>query len=233
MSNIYRKATIYNLNKVMICDAEVLGKRDNVITIMLKENISSKMHSDLYVTLYDDVYGLLTYKSKIIEYKKIVSASFSIQYKVRCELIDLVEILQRRNNVKVKTNISTTITLVDDEDEEIINLKTQRPFDYAAFIKDISASGVFVTTEEELAISQRFVFIFSESPKPIRIISEIIRIQKLSKGGYGYGCKFLNMSDSMESVVRRFVFKVQLSESRNDVTSDWITPDVKTASIKK
>lgn len=215
MTNIYKKASIYNLNKMFICDTEVIGKQDDIIILIIPENLAPKLPTDLIITLYDDIYGLITYKAKIIQFKRRVSKNSQFEYMVKFKLIKKIGIVQRRSNVKVKTEIKTIIEFTDENWYKLINEDTKEPIRYTVVIKDISAAGILFKTKEKFDIGQYFIFTFNKCSKPFEVKAEILRIQKYDNEYFGYGCRFINLTLSKESIIRQYVFRMQIISKKN------------------
>lgn len=222
MTNIYKKVSIYSKERIFICDTILLSKKDEVVTMIVPEEAVDIIYTNMILTLYDDVYGLITYRAELIDFKKeIIQSNF--EYTVQFHLIEKLEVVQRRSNVKVKTMIPTKIKLVDEDGKIIIDEETKEPIEYEGTIRDISAAGILLITKEELNIGQNFTFLFEKCKNPFEITAEILRHQpqENDKTIKGYGCQFLDLSLTEESYVRQYVFRVQVIEKKRD-SSDWI-----------
>lgn len=225
MMEITQKASIYTLNKYFICDANVIRIDGNELYLLITEDVFSELSTDLYVTIYDDVYGLLTYKGKVAEFTKEILSAYEIHYKLKCVLVEMIEVIQRRNNVKVKVTMPTTMVLLDIENRPISDGKTRKVINHNITIKDISASGILFISKEKYTIGQRFLFVFDKCAKPIEIVAEILRTQEHENDFKGYGCKFLNVPEAKEEIVRQFVFKMQILAKKRNSALIWMYPD--------
>lgn len=222
MTNIYKKVSIYSSERIFICDTTLLSKKDEIVTMIVPEEAIDVIYTNMILTLYDDVYGLITYRAEMIDFKKeIIHSNF--EYTVQFHLIEKLEVVQRRSNVKVKATIPTKIKLVDENGKIMIDKETKELLEYEGTIKDISAAGILLITKEKLNVGQNFTFLFEKCKRPFEITAEILRHQPQEQDETikGYGCQFLNLSLSEESFVRQYVFRVQLEEKKKD-SSDWI-----------
>lgn len=207
------KVSIYTRTKSFLCKSIIDSKIDNVISLTMPSSIIESLNADVLAVLYDETYGLMTYNATIISYRKKISKGFKTSYTVRMVLGELIDIEQRRNNVKVKTNFTVTITMCDYEGN-IQHGVDKKPVECAGTVRDMSAAGVFLIISEKFDVGQCFLFDFNKGSAPIRIQAEIIRVQNLEDSLTGYGCRFVDISSSKEAIVREYVFRKQLLERK-------------------
>lgn len=218
-----KKVSIYNMNKEFICDAMLLNKKEEIVTIVIQKEMVSAIYTDMILTLYDDVYGLITYEVKLIGFEKEIVHS-DTEYTVKFQLGNELEVLQRRSNVKVKTMIPVKFRLIDEDGNFIIDKTTKKIAEYEGVIKDLSAGGVLLVTKEELNTGQFFSFLFEECSKPFEITAEILRYQmqeQEEEEAMGYGCHFLDLALPKESMVRQYVFRVQVLKKKKE-SMGWV-----------
>ena len=84
--------------------------------------------------------------------------------------------------------------------------------EYPVAVNDFSASGMMFSTCEKLNTGQVVEFTFDRANRPFKVNAEILRTQESKSGCNGYGCRFINLSEVMESNLRRYVFSLQLSK---------------------
>lgn len=200
--NKWRKASIYNLEHEHICDVAVQERKEDIILIF-PEEIKKGSWEDVSVVFYDDVKGLVTYKCKLTDYNLM-----SMGLTAKCILGEEESAVQRRNDLKIRQIIPISIQTVDTVGKKI---------SVDATIHDISAGGLFCVSEHIFAEGDRFSFLFRRAAKPLRLECEVLRKQPYEpKGSFnlnqmmGYGCRFVNMNDNMESLIRSYVFKEDL-----------------------
>ncbi len=77
--------------------------------------------------------------------------------------------------------------------------------------KDINIGGTFFRTSYIYQEGDQVMLSFLDGK--VEVISEVLRIQdKNENGEYGYGCKFLNVTQAQEEMIARFIFDCQLAE---------------------
>lgn len=216
MLNSYTKAIIYTADKIFVGNAEVAGKYgDQEVVLRMSRELADGMHASLIITLYNDAYGLITYKGQFIEYSEIPSEGDELLCEVKCELLEMLEIIQRRGNVKAKVSIPVTITLLGTQGTPMLDDESGTPVQHSVIIKDVSASGILFVTKELIDPGQHIDFLFSRCAAPFLVTAEVLRVQEYANGLNGYGCKFYGLSAAKESIIRQYVFKLQLLEHRN------------------
>ncbi len=200
--NKWKKASIYNMEHEHICDVAVQARNED-ITLIFPEEIMNGSWENVSVVFYDDMKGLITYKCKLKDYKRL-----SMGLTVKCILGEEEGAVQRRNDLKIRQIIPISIQTVDTVGEKI---------SVDATIQDISAGGLFCVSEHIFAEGDRFSFLFRRLSKPMRLECEVLRRQPYEgKGNFsrdrmmGYGCRFVNLTDNMESAIRSYVFKEDL-----------------------
>lgn len=200
--NKWRKASLYNENHEHICDV-VVEERNEEIVLIFPEEIKSGSWEYVNAVFYDDMKGLITYKCKLEDYEFL-----SARLRAKCILGEEESVVQRRNDLKIRQIIPISIQTVDTVGKKI---------NVDATIHDISAGGLFCVSEHIFAEGDRFSFLFRRAAKPMRLECEVLRKQPYeAKGSFnlnqmmGYGCRFVNLTDTQESSIRSYVFREDL-----------------------
>lgn len=195
-----KKASINDLNHNFICDVKIESFHEE-ITIIFPEGFEDETLEKVYVTFYDKVRGLVTDLCRLYKYKHLEN-----NMTAKCILQEEVNVVQRRNDLKIPQNTSVMIHTKDKEEGTV---------DIKVTIKDLSAGGVFIVlSDHSLKIGQTFTFTFDKTKMPISLECEVLRSQAYKgitaegkKVTEGYGCKFKNLSERIESEIRSYVFK--------------------------
>ena len=101
MYESYRSAYIYTSKNVFLGSAVVeAGEFDeHSIILRIADEVMGGMTTTFLLTLASDAMGLVTYKAEIagfnLEYEE------GAVYRVNCNLLEMVDIIQRRENFKV------------------------------------------------------------------------------------------------------------------------------------
>lgn len=186
------------------CLATVMGfvsgpcKVGEIAAFIVPDEYVDAMTKDLRLVLYDNTYGILTFDASFVESKPEKEGEVRYLYR----LTKLIDTVQRRNEVKVKTSFRIQLQLVDQQ--KVIQAR----------VMDLSVGGMFIETDETLSLQERFSFMFTEGTKPIILRGKIIREQP-ANDKQGYGCQFDKMTLGDESILRGYVFQRQLIRGRN------------------
>lgn len=116
-----------------------------------------------------------------------------------CTIIEVVEILQRQKDLRVRL-------------EQEMDFQSVRHGHFKGIIQNISVGGILLSTKMPLSLNEQFEFSYCFLKKEQRIRVVTIREQKLGGGALGYGCQFLNLTNAAERDIRQFVFRQQLKK---------------------
>ena len=194
--------SIYDLDNHFICDAQVISLGEEEASLALLDDYSELLTPDVIVTFYDSIRGLITYFCTLFQYKEMTMPQYRSYFSVSCRLREKREILQRRSDIKIKTNFKINIT-TRNADFHTITIK--------GTVLDISAGGFFFFAKEDLIVGNEVSFHFRKGSTPLLLEAIILRRQEVPyKDHTGYGWSFINLSPAKEAVIREFVFREQI-----------------------
>lgn len=114
-----------------------------------------------------------------------------------CEILEVVEIVQRQKDLRVKMERDITFT-------------SYKRGSFTGKIQNISVGGLYFITKERLESGEHFEFHYCFIKKEHLVKAVILREQELRNGRYGYGCQFEELPKGVERDIRQFVYKQQL-----------------------
>lgn len=213
-----KKCSIFDLEHHPICDAEVIRTAEDFARIRIPQSniVGECLETEMYVTFYDNSYGLVTYLCRISRDKEGNHiGKDNVFYNVyECRFLKQESIIQRRSDYKIPIQIETKFYYKNKED--VIG-------EVEGTIMDLSAGGIFFICKKRFDLLEQVSFPFSNKDNIITLNCEIIRTQKPSDyredlmnqdGIYGYGCRFVELNPREETAVRRFVFQEELKIHR-------------------
>ena len=110
--------------------------------------------------------------------------------------------------MKIRQSVTISIQTQDESGDEIT---------VEGIIKDISAGGILFLSDHPFEMNQTLSFNFDKTDEPLHLECQVIRIQPFKIKVYGeeeertaYGCRFINLHNSTESVIRSYVFRQDL-----------------------
>ena len=81
-----------------------------------------------------------------------------------------------------------------------------------AVSEDLSADGIAFCTEQKLAEGERLEIIIPITEQPLVVQCRILRKRSNPDGGTLYACKFINLCNNEEAMIREAVFNTQLAQ---------------------
>lgn len=124
----------------------------------------------------------------------------------RCEVLERLTQIQRREDMKVSTTISVNVDY-----EGML---------YPSTIENISAGGIYLVSGLTASVGDQFTFVFPRTDPPVTLTAGILRAElRVNQSGrnvYGYGCRFVDLNVSQESLLRGFVFQEERKLYRQD-----------------
>lgn len=197
-----QKAEIYEFdNDRMICEAGVeTGPAGGVLlTVPRIVEFTSKTYR---VKFFDPTLGVLTCRCVLSSPMDMPDNTWS----VRCEIKEQLEQLQRRQDVKVYTDVRIMLHVERRPGDSYIPLTG-----WPAVVKNISAGGVYLQTDLSLNVAREIEFEFLETGEKLHLMARILRVEdkteRPSEPLYGYGCKFVCLSARAENQLRNYVFR--------------------------
>lgn len=205
---------MFDMKHHPICDAEVIRIEEERVRVRIPQSnmAGEQLETEMYVTFYDNSYGLVTYLCQIAKDKQAdhVGQDNMLYHVYECRLMKKESVVQRRNDYKIPFRLETKF-YYKEEDGEIHEVE--------GTIMDMSAGGIFFLSKKQFHVSEQVAFPFSSEEAIVTLSCEILRIQdpnEYRKGEQfdpdmkGYGCRFLNLSSKEERMIRRFVLQEDL-----------------------
>jgi hypothetical protein len=116
---------------------------------------------------------------------------------------------QKRDNARVEKIMPYRFTHRAGEAGEKIQL--EKPAKIT--ILNISARGMYFTSNEEYEEGYRFYLLFKETQTPIELLVEIVRAEE-SFLNYNFGCRFVDITEEEMEEIFRFVLNEQIEQRR-------------------
>ena len=119
---------------------------------------------------------------------------------------------ERRRYYKVEADINCIINSIERNGSKIV---LENPA--VAQIKDLNIGGIFLCIcGADLQKSDLLMLTILFETKNVDIAAEIIRVQTNAAGDVtGYGCRFTNLTPTVEETFAKYVFRVQLDNFKD------------------
>lgn len=144
-----------------------------------------------------------------IKYGSFVTVSTDNQLNILVKTDDSRVMEERRRYYKIEADIDCIVNFIDRGEERITFDKPM-----IAKIKDLNIGGIFLCScKSELQKNDVLMLTIMLDSNMVNICAEILRVQKNAAGDItGYGCRFINLSPSIEEIFAKYVFRLQLEK---------------------
>lgn len=201
-----KKACICSFTGVPLAEAEVVDSGKEPMGLIIKEEDIRKISAEMIIVFYDDVRGLVTCKCRLDDKVEVEDGPF---YKLSCRVLERMEELERRRDMKVRICFPASMDISDTE-ENIFHVKAE--------VKNISAGGVGFESKEDLKEGSVFSFLMDVKSACIRLKGTVLWKKKVLDGEkdcyYRYGGRFQEMTSHQETVLGKFLLQEQIKEKK-------------------
>lgn len=119
-----------------------------------------------------------------------------------CRVQDVLEVVQRQKDIRAKVHIEVRCSSI-------------KHGTFYITIENISAGGMYMTTAQPLNKNEAVTFTYRFGPWNAGLMRSRCGLSGIEGGRYGYGCRFVNLTDGARRQIRSFVFK-KLLERRQE-----------------
>jgi len=206
---------IFDLNKNTIGKGNLLNIQNNLIIIKGNNLPILSSGFEIIVEIYDELVGISPYLCKV---------SVGSRHQLNAAIIRKEPIIERRNALKVRTNLSFYVSQINRNDEDI----TDELPDIKINVLNLSIGGMLISSNIDLILGDVITYYFKYYKyKSVPLEAKIIRIdntdecdaneigvkEENSDSSKNYGCYFLSMSSSSSMVVGTLVMPTLVIQS--------------------
>lgn len=158
----------------------------------------ANLHENVLVVLTSPQLGLLPFICTPLP-ESLTSTDTATEQHMRLDfqILEKKEPIQRRRDLKVKTDIDVEVRLLNPQKGHCIGK-----------IEDLSASGLLFATETALSIGQEFSFLFEEIEQPIQLTARILNQYENGRKNR-FGCELQYLSETEIEILRQYVFRME------------------------
>lgn len=166
------------------------------VKLYLNSNTLRDARIKTKVVFYDDQQGILLGNCQLLVRRNFEGGVE--QWLAECTILDL---RQDEENLRRAIRIKTNINLV---------FCGSKHGNFRGVIQDLSVGGIRLVSKQVLNRNERLIFTYSFSGgQPIKYEVIVIRGFTMQDGNYGYGCRFVNLTDASEAAIGGYLFKIQ------------------------
>ncbi|WMJ78624.1 MULTISPECIES: PilZ domain-containing protein [unclassified Sedimentibacter] len=209
MKSTEKQVKIYDKNKKLIGVGMLLSIGSSVIKVKGNDLPILKSGSEINIEIYNEFSGIKPY------YCKVSLASIN---QLNAMILRNDPIIERRNSLKVRTDLSLYIDYLYRNDEDV----TENVPNLEITILNLSIGGMMISSNYDLLINDIIVFKFQyEKYQVIELKAKVIRIDKIydsytkELSAKNYGCMFKKLNSYNESVITKYLYDRQLQLYKN------------------
>ncbi len=196
MKIVQQKVDIYSMSDILLASGMMVDLDKNYMEIVGKPMPQFVSGENVKVCAYDDMKGICWYFA-VVDYAspdRLILTDYN-----------LLDVIQRRRNIKIKVTFTTSIYAVYDSEGQKVTLDTP----VKITVKDISIGGILFQCEEDFEEDSVFEFYFNQCAKHLRIKTRILRKTELSNDLLGYGCAFESVTEKEQDMLFAFLWEQQ------------------------
>lgn len=208
MVNTEKIVRIYNKNKKFLGSGHLLSINNNVIKVKGRDLPALNSKAVIIVEIYNEFLGIAPYFCKVIVASK---------NQLNALILKAEKVVERRNSLKVRTDLSFYIDSLIRNDEDITtdvpNMKIN--------ILNLSIGGMLISANYDLVADDIITFEFKHKSQILLLKAKVIRIDKVydnatkELSALNYGCKFKRLPLSDEAAITKYLYERQLQLYKN------------------
>ncbi len=152
------------------------------------------------VDFYDDRVGMIRAVCELVVRRNPSFPEKPYPWMADCTILEVKDSLQRQQDIRARVRID-------------ISFESERHGTFYGTIENISAGGFFVRTKMPLDRNELISFQYSFRTAVRLFKARVIRMQRMGDE-YGFGCRFIDLSENAEAVIREHVYKVLKEKER-------------------
>lgn len=154
------------------------------------------------VDFYDDQAGLIATVCEVIIHRNPGYPEIPEPWMGDCRIQDVLEIVQRQRDIRAKVYIE-------------VKCSSDKHGTFYVTIKNLSAGGMYITTIQPLDKNELIWFNYCFRTLERKFEAVTLWVKRVEGGRYGYGCRFIHMTDGAEAAIRSYVYKKLLERQKD------------------
>ena len=201
------RCMVYTPTGQRLSEARVVHAKDSV-TLFFSDYKFQDSRFQARVDFYDDQCGLDAFLDdrKMTILKAIIKTYLETgePWTADCRILDVKNVVQRQRDIRAKVYLEVEFELSNGRH-------------FYGTIRNLSAGGLYMTTVQPLKKGDVISFSYCFRTLERRFNVAVLWAKRAEGGRYGYGCKFLRLTDGAEAAIRSFVYK-RLLDKRKGIT---------------
>ncbi|MCH1948808.1 PilZ domain-containing protein [Enterocloster sp. OA13] len=197
------RCMVYNQKGQRLSEARVVHVKDSV-SLFFSDYKFQDSRFQARVDFFDDQCGLIVTKCEVIIRRNPAYMETGEPWTADCRILDVKNVVQRQRDIRAKVYLEVEFELGNGRH-------------FYGTIRNLSAGGLYITTVQSLKKGEVISFPYCFRTLERRFHVCILWVKRVEGGRYGYGCRFIKLTDGAEAAIRSFVYK-KLLEKRKDLT---------------
>lgn len=190
---------VYGTDNKPLSRARVESDPDETIRLYFSNYKLKSVRFQTSVEFYDIQQGLIRCRCELVLRKNTGETRNTEPWMSDCKVLEVEEIFQRQHDLRVRVQIATEFLIMSNGQF------------FVGTIKNVSAGGLFVVTSQGIKVGDHLAFSYRFGSDVLcKLVVKVLRVKQGGTGGFGYGCKFMNLTPETEAIVRKFVFEKQM-----------------------
>lgn len=195
-----RKCMVYNKKGQQLSKARVDASREP-IRLYFRGYELRNIHYAGRVDFYDTQNGLITTMCDLVFKRNPDYPQQEEPWMAECRIHEVDQVLQRQKDIRVDTSL-------------MVAFRSAERGNFAGRILNLSAGGFYMTTTQRLKNGEEITFSYQFAAAVRPFSATVLRGEPHPTGGYGYGCRFHDLTDRAETVIRGYVFRKLAEQER-------------------
>jgi c-di-GMP-binding flagellar brake protein YcgR len=205
---LFNKVDIYDNEDNIVLSSNQVTYNEDRLTLFGDFNILLKHGERVNATGFSED-GFLVFNGVV---------TLSVQSQLNLADIQYGEKMDRRNFLKVKASFNGVLLM----GYELVNGKKTLLTDEVVKVRDISIGGIGFYFKKPLIKRQKILIRLDDIKQGFTTEAIVLRKEKMKHDyyRYRYGCRFLDLDNVQQSILCKYVFKIQI-ERRRRINGAW------------
>lgn len=193
------RGCVYTTKGQRMAEARVVHTKDSVSLFFARYDLQDARFKGR-VDFYDDRVGLVVTFCEILIRRNPSFPDVPEPWMAECRILEVKKVVQRQGDVRMKVQLE-------------VEFSSKTHGNFYGTIKNISAGGLYLTTSQALIQHEHitFKYQFKAIERPFEVL---VLWGKRDGGKYGYGGRFLNLTNGGEAAIRYYVYKKQMEREK-------------------
>lgn len=195
------RCRVYTPKGKSLAEARVVCTNDDKVAIYFMDYTLSDSRMRTRVDFFTVRQGLVMTLCEVTLRRNPAFPQMLEPWMGEVKILEVKQVVQRQQDIRCKVKM------------EVLFDRASGKGSFMGTILNLSAGGFYMTCRKPLEKKDQISFRYTFRTLERRFEATVIRYEKRSDGTFGYGCRFINLTDGGDSAIRSFVYKKQQEEN--------------------